>query len=156
MHKSYWAWLKPTEKITHYCIILCKSTVCALCLHAHHYAAVFLIRVGKEIKSFCPPQSQKRQERAGGGNWRNSCLKCNRGSNKMFPPAFSQELKFSISTCQAGNLSEAKAIYTGIKCMAESICDVVCIESLLLWKSGQVNRHGGECKFTLWFMWPSS
>lgn len=68
---------------------------------------------------------------------RNWSLKSTTGSNKMFPAALSWEFQFPISTCQRGNLSEGKAIYTGIKCMVESISDVVSIGLPLFWKLGE-------------------
>lgn len=75
----------------------------------------------------------------------NSSLKSTTGFNKMFPPTVSGELQFSLSTCQRGNLSEGKAIYTGIKCMPESVSDVASIGLQLFWKLGQRNRCGGGC-----------
>ena len=96
------------------------------------------VRKGERISTNQFAHDGERKDRCGEGDRKrkNSSLKSTTGSNKMFPPALSWELQFPLSTCQWGNLSEGKAIYTGIKCMAESISDVVSIGLPLLWKLG--------------------
>lgn len=56
------------------------------------------------------------------------------GANKMFPAAHSPEFPFSASTCQESNLSEEKAIYTGIKRAAESISEAASGGFGLFWR----------------------
>lgn len=82
----------------------------------------------------------------GGGDGENS-RKSTSGSNKMFPAAYSGEFPFSASTCQGSNLSEEKAIYTGIKRVAESTSEAASAGFGLFWRLREAQGCGGGRNF---------
>lgn len=65
----------------------------------------------------------------------------------MFPAAHSREFPFSASTCQESNLSEEKAIYTGLKRAAESISEAASAGFGLFWRLREAHERGGGWNF---------